>query len=95
MTKSQWIEAAAKNSGMTKKEMAEFQNQLAEYTKAIQAISGTRYESVLKAFEEKLFQMGQQQFSMYIRTLNETSLKVSDLELFLKQVKILEESMKQ
>lgn len=79
---------------MTKKEMQDFQKQLAEYTNAIQTITNRRYEEVLKAFEEKLFQMGSWQFNNYIRALSESSVKISDLEMFLGQVKLLEESMK-
>lgn len=80
---------------MTQKDMVEFKSNLAKYTKAIQTIADKRYDEVLKKFEEKLFQMGSQQFSNYIRTLNESAMKVSDLEVFLGQVRMLEESMRQ
>lgn len=80
---------------MTQKDMMEFQSNLTKYTRAIQAIADKRYDEVLKKFEEKLFQMGSQQFSNYIRALNESAMKVSDLEVFLGQVRMLEESMRQ
>lgn len=80
---------------MTRKDMEEFQKNLSRYTNAIQSIADKRYEEALKKFEEKLFQMGSQQFSNYIRKLNESTVKVSDLEIFLGQVRLLEESMRQ
>ena len=88
------LEEISHNS-MTKQEVMDFREKLSEYTREIQRITDRRYEEVLKAFEEKLFQMGSLQFANYIRVLSESSLKVSDLEIFLKQIKLLEESMKQ
>ena len=80
---------------LTRNEMQDFQRKLTEYTEEISGIAKRRYEEVLKAFEEKLFQMGSWQFHNYIKALSESSVKISDLELFLGQVKLLEESMKQ
>ena len=79
---------------MTQKDMAEFNKNLTKYTNVIQSLAESRYEETLKAFEQKLFQMGNLQFSNYVRALNESSLKISDLELFLQQIRILEENMK-
>ena len=79
---------------MTQKDMAEFNKNLTKYTSVIQSLAESRYEETLKAFEQKLFQMGNLQFSNYVRALNESSLKISDLELFLQQIRILEENMK-
>lgn len=80
---------------MTHQDIETFKKSLAQYTNAIQYLAEQRYSEGIRMFEARLSQIGAMHFEKYLESIQQTTLKASDLEALSEQIKLLVLSMKQ